>query len=140
MIYIGSDHGGFVLKKQIMDYFDKNGIKYQNLGTDSAESVDYPDYAHAVCNRVLRNPNNIGILICKTGVGMSIAANKIKGIRAALCKDTEVAALCRQHNNANVLCLGARDLDENDTIDIINAFLSAQFEGGRHQTRVDKFE
>ena len=140
MIYIGADHGGYLLKKEITDYFDKNGIQYQNLGTDTGDSVDYPDYAKAVCQNVLQSPENFGILICKTGVGMSIAANKIRGIRAALCKDVEVATLCRQHNNANVLCLGARDLDAIEAIKMVKAFLYAQFEGGRHQKRVDKFE
>lgn len=140
MIYIGADHGGYILKKDVMNFFDKKGIKYQNLGTDSDQSVDYPDYAYAVCKKVLENQSNFGILICKTGIGMSIAANKIKGIRAALCKDAEVASLCRQHNDANVLCLGARDLDAEQASQIIEAFLSAQFEGGRHQKRVDKFE
>lgn len=140
MIYIGADHGGFDLKTQIIDYFKKNDILFTDLGTNSTESVDYPDFAHAVCKKVLEEKSNLGILICKTGVGMSIAANKVSGIRAALCKDAEVAALCRQHNNANVLCLGARDLDVASAIQIINAFLSAEFEGGRHQKRVDKFE
>lgn len=140
MIYIGCDHGGVEVKNEIVKHLEEKNVSCVDVGTNSLNSVDYPDFAKKVCEKVLRNPKNVGILICKTGVGMSISANKFKGIRAALCKDATVAKLCRQHNNANVLCLGARNLSPQKAIKMVDVFLKTEFSGGRHQVRVDKIE
>ena len=138
MIAIGADHGGFELKNVLIDYLSKKGNTVINLGTDSPESVDYPDYAQLCCGEVLSGKADFGILVCGTGVGISIAANKINGIRCGLCPSKEIAALVKQHNNANVIALGGRFTSEEDAKDIVDSYMAAQFEGGRHQIRVDK--
>lgn len=137
---IASDHAGVDYKKRLIELLEKQGYDCINLGTDTEESVDYPVYADRVCGKITSGECALGILICGTGIGMSIAANKHKGIRAALCSDTESAALTRQHNDANVLCLGARILPFEKAVQITDAFLNAEFLGGRHQRRVDMLE
>jgi len=139
-IAIASDHAGVDYKRRLIEYLGKRGFECINLGTDTEDSVDYPVYANRVCDKITEGECSLGILICGTGIGMSIAANKHKGIRAALCSDTESAVLTRQHNNANVLCLGARILSFDKIIQITDAFLSADFLGGRHQRRIDMLE
>ena len=138
MIAIGSDHGGFELKGILIDYLAEKGHSIINLGTDSPESVDYPDYARACCDEVLSKRADFGILVCGTGVGISIAANKIDGIRCGLCPSKEIAALVKQHNNANVIALGGRFTSSEEGKAIVDSYMSAEFEGGRHQQRVDK--
>ena len=137
---IASDHAGVDYKKRLIEHLEKQGYDCINLGTDTEESVDYPVYADRVCGKITSGECALGILICGTGIGMSIAANKHKGIRAALCSDTESAALTRQHNDANVLCLGARILPFEKAVQITDAFLNAEFLGRRHQRRVDMLE
>lgn len=137
VIYIGNDHAATQMKFEICKWLEKQGIKFVNLGTDKNESVDYPDYAFAVCKEVIKN-NGIGILICGTGFGMTIAANKVNGIRAVNVYKPETAALGREHNNANVLCLSARFNDLDTNLEIIKRFLEADFLGDRHQKRVQK--
>jgi ribose 5-phosphate isomerase B len=140
IIAIASDHAGPDYKKRLIEYLTEKGYTCLNMGTDTEESVDYPIYAHKVCEKVLSGEAALGILICGTGIGMSIAANKHAGIRAGLCADPESAALTRQHNNANVLCMGARILSFEKVVEITDAFLGAEFLGGRHQKRVDMLE
>ena len=136
-IYIGSDHAGFELKELIKKHFE--GIfEFVDKGTYSSESVDYPDFAHAVAEGVLKGSDGVGVLICGTGNGMTMAANKHAGIRAALCWAPEIAALAKQHNNANILVLPARFITNEVAIETVKAFFSADFEGGRHQRRIDK--
>ncbi len=139
-VAIGSDHGGFQYKEKIIDYLTARNIPYVDLGTHTPESCDYPDIARAVCERVISGKSNRGILVCGTGIGMSIAANKVRGIRAALCGDTYSARVSRAHNNANVLCLGQRVIGEYLALDIVDVWLKAGFEGGRHKRRVDLIE
>lgn len=136
-IYIGSDHAGFELKELIKKHFEGE-FDFMDVGTYSSESVDYPDFAHAVSDGVLREKDGVGILICGTGNGMAMSANKHAGIRAALCWSPEISALAKQHNNANILVLPARFISNDLAIDTINAFFKAEFEGGRHQRRIDK--
>ncbi len=138
MIAIGSDHGGVNLKETVKKFLEQKGLKYKDFGTNSTDSCDYPDYAKAVCDAVVSGECDKGILICGTGIGMSIAANKVKGIRAAHVTDTYSAAKTREHNNANVICLGERITGCDLALEIVNAYLNAEFQGGRHQTRVDK--
>ena len=140
ILAIASDHAGVSYKKDLITYLTEKGYECINLGTDTEDSVDYPLYADAVCKKVTTGEADLGILICGTGIGMSIAANKHKGIRAGLCGDPESAALTRQHNNANVPCMGARILSFEKAIEITEAFLGAEFMGGRHQRRVDMLE
>ena len=135
-IFIGSDHAGIELKKSLIGSFPQ--FQWQDLGPFDSSSVDYPDFADRVCRKVISTPNSFGVLICGSGQGMSIRANKYLGIRAALCWSTEIAELSRKHNNANVLCLGARFISEPKAVEILQSFLSTAFEGGRHQQRVDK--
>ncbi|MBP3379181.1 MAG: ribose 5-phosphate isomerase B [Clostridia bacterium] len=138
-IAIGCDHGGFNLKKTIMEYLHKNDISYVDFGTYSTDSCDYPDIAEKVCDAIVSGECGGGILVCGTGIGMSIAANKVKGIRAACCSDTFSARLTRNHNDANVLCVGERVVGPGLALDLVEAFLSAEFEdGGRHTGRVAK--
>lgn len=139
-VALGSDHGGFELKEILKQHLKQRGIQVSDLGTHSKDSTDYPDYAQAVAHRVAEHQSEYGLLVCTTGIGMSIAANKIPGIRAALAHDEHTAGMARRHNNANVLCLGAEDMDEDAARGIVDAFLNAQFEGGRHERRVSKFE
>jgi ribose 5-phosphate isomerase B len=136
-IAIGSDHRGLELKKEIIQLLAENGHSYEDFGTDTADSVDYPDYAREVAEAVVRGDFDYGILICDTGIGMSITANKVKGIRAALCHDAFSAGRARQHNDANILCLGTSGTPET-VAETVETFLTSEFEGGRHQRRLDK--
>ena len=137
-IFIGADSAGFHLKEEIKAYLIGKGYDVTDCGTDSDASCHYPIFANAVCERVKSDlDGSFGILICGTGIGMSMCANKHKGIRAALCSDTFSARMTRQHNDANVLCMGARVIGSCLAIDILDQFLSNGFEGGRHATRVD---
>ena len=141
VIAIGCDHGGFNLKKTVMEYLHQNGIAYVDFGTYSADSCDYPDIAEKVCDAIVSGECGGGILVCGTGIGMSIAANKVKGIRAACCSDTFSARLTRMHNDANVLCMGERVVGPGLALDLVDAFISAEFEdGGRHTGRVEKIK
>ena len=133
-LFIASDHAGFALKDKLCDHYKS----LVDLGTNSEESVDYPDFAHKLTAEVLKDANNLGILICGTGVGMSIAANRVKGIRAGLVSNNEIARLIRQHNNANVLVLPGRFMDEEEAIKSVKTFIETEFEAGRHQVRIDK--
>ena len=139
-IAIGADHGGYSLKEILIDDLKSSGYDLEDLGTYSTDSVDYPDFSQKVCNQVTQGQADLGILICGTGIGMSIAANKHQGIRAALCGDVYSAKLTRQHNNSNVLCLGARVIGDELAKMIVHTWLDAEFEGGRHQGRLDKLE
>ena len=137
-IYIGADSAGYGLKCEVIPYLIEKGYEVVDCGTDSAASCHYPEFANAVCEKVKSELNtSYGILICGTGIGMSMCANKHKGIRAALCSDTYSAKMTRQHNDANVLCIGARVIGSCLALDIIDTFLAHDFEGGRHATRVD---
>lgn len=138
MIIIGSDHGGVNLKTALCSYLRRRDFKVTDAGTDSVDSVDYPDFGQKVAEAVIAGEAELGILICGTGIGMSITANKIPGIRAALVTDVFMARMARQHNNANILVLGGRVLDEQIACDLVGAWLDAAFEGGRHQARLDK--
>ena len=135
-IVIASDHGGFELKNRIIDHL--KSLNFLDFGTNSADSVDYPDYAKKVAEAILSNQADFGILICGTGIGISIAANRFHGIRAALLYSDEVAKLAKQHNNANILVFGGRTMKADDVIRRIELFLNENFEGGRHQKRIDK--
>ena len=138
--FIGTDHAGFEVKPFVIEYLESKGIEVEDLGCYSSESVDYPDYAHKVAKAVLENPGSRGILICGSGIGMSLAANKHKGIRAALCHDYYTAAMARRHNDANILCFGARIVGKGEIESILDAWLTHEFEGGRHQRRVEKID
>lgn len=135
---IGSDHGGLRLKKEVIKHLEKKGIEVKDYGTYTEESCDYPDYGRAVGEAVVAKECELGILICGTGIGISIAANKIPGVRAALCCDTFSAHATREHNNANILAMGERVVGTGLALDIVDAFLGASFEGGRHENRVNK--
>jgi ribose 5-phosphate isomerase B len=136
-IAIGSDHRGFKMKQRVIDLLATSGHNYNDLGCYTEESVDYPDIAREVGREVAKKDYELGILICGTGIGMSIAANKVRGIRAALCCNALGAERARLHNNANILCLGV-DTDEETLKAILDKFLNTAFEGGRHQRRVEK--
>ena len=136
-IAIACDHGAYDLKEAFKKHFDETGVEYVDYGTSSTESVHYPVYAKAVCKAVQKKEVNYGILLCSTGIGMSIAANKHKGIRAALCGDLYSAKFTRLHNNSNVLCVGALVTGAGLAKEILDVFISTEFMGGRHQTRVD---
>ena len=136
-IYIGADSAGFTLKAEIKEHLASLGYEISDCGCDSTASCHYPEFASRVCESVQADADSFGILVCGTGIGMSMCANKHKGIRAALCSDTYSARMTRQHNDANVLCMGARVIGSCLAIDIIDSFLAADFEGGRHATRVD---
>ena len=137
-IAIGCDHRGFPLKKLIMPFLERAGHSYQDFGCHTTDPVDYPDIAQEVGEAVASGDLDQGILICDTGIGMSIAANKIKGIRAALCCNSFSAQRARQHNDANILCLRAEDIDTESVLEIVRTFLATDFEGGRHVRRVNK--
>ncbi|MDU6598174.1 ribose 5-phosphate isomerase B [Finegoldia magna] len=137
-IAIAADHGGFELKDSMVEYIKSLGNEVLDLGTNSADSVDYPDYAKKVCEEIQKGNSHLGILICGTGIGMSLAANKFEGIRAACVSDVYSAKMSRNHNNANVLCIGARVIGDEVAKLIIKTFLENEFEAGRHQRRVDK--
>lgn len=136
MIAIGSDHGGFALKQEIMKHLEAAGYAYKDYGTYTADSCDYPVYGEAVARAVASGEAERGILICGTGIGISISANKVKGIRAALCGDCYSAEMTRRHNDANILALGARVLGPGLALKIVDTFLTTEFEGGRHARRV----
>ena len=138
MIAIASDHGGYVLKEHIKAYLAAKGITCKDFGTDSTASCDYPVYGRPAAEAVASGECERGIVICTTGIGISITANKVKGIRCALCGDPLSAELTRRHNNANVLAIGAGVVGPNLAERIVDVFLSTEFEGGRHQRRVDK--
>ncbi|MDO4199263.1 MAG: ribose 5-phosphate isomerase B [Clostridia bacterium] len=140
MIIIGSDHAGYKLKELIKGYLSEIGENYKDLGTSSEESCDYPVFAGKVAKEVVSTGNAKGILVCGSGIGVSIAANKVKGIRAALCMSSELAEMSRRHNDANILCLGARYIDFEAAKSIIKIFLSTEFEGGRHERRVQEIK
>lgn len=137
MISIGSDHAGYHLKKELMQALDRRGIAYQDEGTFTGEAVDYPQVAEKVANAVASGACEQGILVCGTGIGMSICANKVRGIRAAVCHDVFSARMTRMHNDANILCMGERVVGTGLALDVLDAWLGASFEGGRHQRRVD---
>ena len=137
-IAIGNDHAGFLLKVKLTAQLTNSGHNVHDLGSHNAESVDYPDYARLVAEEVRGGKADFGIVICGTGNGINIAANKFDGIRSALCWNEEIARLARQHNNANVLALPARFINEEEAERITNAFINEKFEGGRHQKRVEK--
>ncbi len=137
MIAIGCDHAGYEMKMALIEFFSDKGFEFRDMGCDGSR-CDYPDIAEAVCAEVLNGSCDRGILICGTGIGMSIAANKIKGIRAALCSDCFSAKYTRLHNDANVLCMGARTLGCGLAEEIAGVFIDTGFEGGRHQKRIDK--
>ena len=138
MIALGSDHAGFELKEKIGEKLTSSGREFKDFGTYSKESCDYPDFALKVCRSVSSGKCKQGILICGTGIGMSISANKVKGIRAALCHSKETAKLAKEHNDANVLALGARVIDHSLALEIVEVFLETAFLSGRHKRRVKK--
>lgn len=139
-IAIASDHGGFELKEQLIEYYAKKGINLQDLGTHSTESCDYPLIARKMTDAILNKQADLGILICGTGIGISIAANRVKGIRAALLYNAEVARLAKQHNNANIVVFGGRTQKFGDVVSYLDAFLKAEFEGGRHLRRIGELD
>ena len=136
-IAIGCDHGALALKNKLVSHLQGKGYEVCDFGTHTLDSCDYPDYAEKVCDAVTGGKQDLGILVCGTGIGMSMAANKCKGIRAACCTDTFSARFTRLHNDANVLCMGARVIGAGLACDIADIFINTDFEGGRHQTRVD---
>ncbi|NTW31161.1 MAG: ribose 5-phosphate isomerase B [Bacteroidetes bacterium] len=138
ILVIGSDHAGYRIKEVIKNYLLLKGYKIRDCGTFSEESVDYPDYAHLVAADINDNNEHTGILVCGSGNGVCITANKHQSIRAALCWTTEIASLARLHNDANILCLPARFIDSETAINIVNTFLNTNFEGGRHERRIKK--
>ena len=137
-ICIASDHAGYELKEKIKDYLIMKDIPVIDLGPLSANSVDYPDYAKKLAKRVLLKKSDAGILVCGSGTGMAITANKFKGIRAAQCYNKKSTILSRQHNNANIICIGSRMMNKKNALNFINYFFNTKFEGGRHQKRVNK--
>lgn len=138
MIAIASDHGGYELRHVIMKYLDENGTPYKDYGCANNISCDYPDYAEPACRAVVSGQCEKAILICGTGIGMSLAANRIRGIRAAVCGESFSAKYTRLHNDANVLCLGERVTGPGLALEIVGMFLNTGFEGGKHQVRIDK--
>jgi ribose 5-phosphate isomerase B len=137
-IPIGCDHAGFTLKNTLKQKLEHLGYEVIDMGCHSEESIDYPDYAHPVARHIEQNTGMLGLLICGSGNGINMAANKHQGIRSALCWKKEIAQLAREHNNANILALPARFLTEQEAIEILEVFLNTDFEGGRHQNRIDK--
>lgn len=137
-IAIGSDHAGLNLKNVIIEHLKTKGLDVKDFGTYTSDSCDYPDYGEKVAEEVSSGNYELGILICGTGIGISISANKVPGIRAAVCSDTFSAHACREHNNANILAMGERIVGAGLAVDIVDTFLNAEFQGGRHQRRIDK--
>ena len=137
-IFISSDHAGFKLKESIKMYLSKKKLPFQDLGPINDDKVDYPDYAHKVAKKVKINKNNVGILICGSGTGMNIAANKHKNIRAAQCFNLKSTKLSRLHNDANIITLGSRVLSKKNALNFVGVFLNTKFEGGRHSKRIRK--
>lgn len=140
MIAIGSDHGGYKLKEEIKKYLEEKGIKYKDFGSMNEERVDYPNIAKEVAKAVQTKEFENGILICRSGIGMSICANKYKGIRCALCHNEYTAKYSKLHNNANVLAIGADDVTTSEAICILRMWLATEFEGGRHEERLELIE
>ena len=140
MIALACDHGGLEIKNAIIEDLKKKGIEYIDLGTKTADSVDYPIYAKALCREITEGRCEKGILCCGTGIGMSIAANKVRGIRASVLSDEFSAEMTRRHNNANVLCLGGRVIDCEKAVRLADIFLNTEYEGGRHDRRVAMLE
>ncbi len=138
MIALGADHGGVKLKDAIKKYLDSEKIAYQDFGTFDEQSIDYAPIAAKVAHFVADGKAEKGILCCGTGIGMSMAANKVKGIRAAVCANAYCAEITRHHNNANILCLGGRVIDEDQAVEFSKLFLNTEFDGGRHQRRIDE--
>lgn len=139
-IALAADHGGFEMKNQIAQYLISKKIDVLDLGTNSSDSVDYPDFAQNLVQKLLQGEVDLGILVCGTGIGISIAANRHKGIRAALLYDDYVAKVAKEHNNANVLCFGGRTMKIGDVLKRIDIFLAAKYEGGRHDRRLCKLD
>jgi ribose 5-phosphate isomerase B len=139
-IVVGADHAGYELKTALVEALEKRGYEVRDVGTDSAESVDYPDFAHQVGEAVSSGDYPLGLLVCGSGVGMSMTANKHEGVRAVVCSEPYSAAMARCHNDANVLCLGARVVGRGLAESILDVFLHSEFEGGRHARRVGKIE
>ena len=137
-IFISSDHAGFKLKESIKIFLDKQNYNYFDLGPNNDSRVDYPDFAHKVAKKVKINKNHVGILICGSGMGMNIAANRHKNIRAAQCFNLKSTKLSRLHNDANIITLGSRLLNNKNVMNLINVFLKTKFEGGRHRKRINK--
>lgn len=137
-VALGADHGGYELKEAIKAHLEERGIPYKDFGTDSTASVDYPDYAVPPCDAVAAGECCCAILCCGTGVGISICANKVKGIRACCCSDAFSAEYTRRHNDANALCMGGRVVGAGLACTLVDVFLDTEFEGGRHQKRIDK--
>ena len=138
-VVLAADHGGYDLKESIQKYLVSAGHEVVDVGCYSSESVDYPDFAEKAVTRIMSGKSQMGILICGTGIGMSIAANRYRSIRAANCFNVYTAQMSREHNNANVLCLGARVLEPGDALEIVRVWLATEFAGGRHQVRIAKF-
>lgn len=138
MIAIANDHGGYPLKAELLKHLEEKGLKFKDFGCYDETSCDYPDFAKIAAEAVASGECEKGIFFCGTGIGISIAANKVPGIRAALCHDVFSAKATRRHNDANVLCFGARVIGPGLMLEIVDAFLAGEFEGGRHQTRLDK--
>lgn len=138
IIPIGADHAGYELKGLLINYLQDQGYQVRDHGCYSEESIDYPDFAHPVAEDVLSNTQTLGILICGSGNGINMTANKHQGIRSALCWKKEIAELARAHNNANIIALPARFVSFEEAKEMVNAFLTTEFEGGRHQRRIDK--
>ena len=139
-LVVAADHGGFELKDHLVDLLRERGRQVEDLGTNGPDSVDYPDFAALVASRVQAGEADFGVLVCSTGIGMSIAANRFRGVRAAVCTSAYMARMARAHNDANVLCLGGRVVGAGLAGDILEAFLRQGFEGGRHTRRIEKFE
>lgn len=139
-IAIGSDHRGYGLKERFKEYFAKEGIEYKDFGCDSEERVDYPDYAIPTARSVSEGRYDRGVLICGSGIGMSIAANRFDGVRGTLCTSVRMAELSRKHNDSNFLCVGAGNQSEDEAMEILKVWLNTEFEGGRHKERLDKIE
>ena len=140
MIALGSDHGGLALKQHVMKYLDDHGLAYKDYGCYTSESCDYPDFGRAAAEAVASGACDRGIVVCTTDIGISITANKVKGIRCALCSEPLSAEMTRRHNNANMLAMGGGLIGNNMADKILDAFLNTEFEGGRHQRRVDKID
>lgn len=140
VIALGADHGGFLLKEAIKIYLNSKNIKYIDFGTNSSQSVDYPIYAKKVVNSIKNNESTLGILCCGTGIGISIAANKFSGIRAAVCNSEFCAEMSRRHNNANILCLGGRVISEEEAVAFSKIFINTQFDSGRHEKRLEQIK
>ncbi|CCX37488.1 ribose-5-phosphate isomerase B [Clostridium sp. CAG:1013] len=135
---IGCDHGGFELKEAVRGYLEENNIPYEDFGAYNTDSIDYAPIAAKAAKAVASGEADYGILVCSTGIGISIAANKVKGIRAALCTNEFCAEMTRRHNNANILCMGGKVIDKETALKLVDIFLHTEFEGGRHQRRIDQ--